>query len=240
MAINENVIRRISERRIFLIAAILFPLIVLVGFARTYYLKEFFGTPPLATMLVHLHGAVMTAWVALFVTQVWLIRSKNIKRHRTLGFVGVGLAVLIVAIGLTVAINQAARGVTPVPDVPPLAFLVIPAFDILVFAILFAGAVYYRKRPAEHKRLMLLTAINFLPPAVARIPIESLTAFGPLWFFGFPDVIALVCLGYDTWRNGKLNKVFLAGTLIIIASQPLRLMLSGTDAWTRFATWLTT
>jgi len=29
---------------------------------------------------------------------------------------------------------------------------------------------------------------------------------------------------------------FLWGTLLIIASQPLRLMLSGTDTWLRFAT----
>jgi hypothetical protein len=43
----------------------------------------------------------------------------------------------------------------------------------------------------------------------------------------------------DTWKNGKVNKVFLAGAVLFIASFPLRFMLSGTELWMRFATWLT-
>jgi hypothetical protein len=237
MAVNEHVIRRFSDRRLFLIIAIIFPLLIFAGFARTYYLKEFFDVPPLATVLVHIHGLVMTLWVLLFVTQVYLVRSKNIRLHMTLGWVGVGLAVLVLAVGLTVSIAQAQRGQAPL-GLPPIPFLAIPVFDMVMFVILFSGAVYYRKRPAEHKRLMLLTAINFLPPGVARIPIESLAAYGPLWFFGLPDVLALVFLGYDTWKNGKLNKVFAIGTALLIVSHPLRLMLSGTEAWARFAAWL--
>ena len=37
----------------------------------------------------------------------------------------------------------------------------------------------------------------------------------------------------------SLNKVFLIGSIVLIASYPLRLMISGTDAWTSFAAWLT-
>jgi hypothetical protein len=47
-----------------------------------------------------------------------------------------------------------------------------------MFAMLFGGAVYYRKKPAAHKSLMLLTAINFVPPALARIPIAPLLNLG--------------------------------------------------------------
>jgi hypothetical protein len=35
--------------------------IVVGGFARTYYLKGLFGTPPLASLLVHAHAVVMSA-----------------------------------------------------------------------------------------------------------------------------------------------------------------------------------
>ena len=62
--------RRRFDRRLYLAAAILFPALVLAGFARTYYLKGFFGSPPLPSSLVHLHGLFMTAWVILFVTQI--------------------------------------------------------------------------------------------------------------------------------------------------------------------------
>lgn len=47
-----------------MVAAIVFPLIMLAGFGNTYYFKTFFGLPPLPSMLVHLHGVLMTAWVA--------------------------------------------------------------------------------------------------------------------------------------------------------------------------------
>ena len=52
--------------------------------------------------------------------------------------------------------------------------MIVPLFDLLMFVILFGAAVYYRRRPAAHKRLMLLTAVNFLPPTIARIPVAAL------------------------------------------------------------------
>ncbi|HEX7720969.1 MAG TPA: hypothetical protein VF397_02350, partial [Pyrinomonadaceae bacterium] len=51
-----------KDRRLYIWFAALMPLIVLAGFARTYYLKGFFGTPSLPGLLVHLHGLVMTTW----------------------------------------------------------------------------------------------------------------------------------------------------------------------------------
>jgi hypothetical protein len=240
IAVTESLNRHPFDRRLFMVAAIAFPLIVLAGFGRTYYLKGLFDVPPLASMLVHLHGLLMTAWVALFATQVWFISSKRIRQHQRLGYGGIALAVLIIAVGFITALRAGKYGAASTPrGVSPLSFLLVPLFDLLMFAILFGGAVYYRKKSAEHKRLMLLTAVNFLPPAVARIPIEPLQALGPLWFFGFPATLALLCIGLDTWRNAKLNKIFIAGTVLLIASYVVRLMLMGTDAWMQAARWLT-
>lgn len=86
---------------------------------------------------------------------------------------------------------------------------------------------------------MLLTAINFLPPAIARIPIASLQALGPAWFFGFPTVLALLCLGLDIRRHDRVDNGFVAGTVLLIASYPLRLTLMNTAAWLTAAAWLT-
>jgi hypothetical protein len=96
--------------------------------------------------------------------------------------------------------------------------MIVPLFDLLVFALLFAAAILYRRRPAAHKRLMLLTAINFLPPAIARIPIASLQALGPIWFFGFPTALTRLCLGLDARRFGRVNWVFAAGAAVLIGS----------------------
>lgn len=237
---NEPFDWRRSDRRIFLAAAILFPIIVLIGFGPTYYLRFAFDRPPVPSMLVHFHGLLMTTWVAFFITQVWLIRSKRAKVHMSLGMLGVALATLLIVVGFFTAAASAKYGSpsTP-PGIPPLGFFAVPLFDLLLFAGLFGAAIYYRKRPANHKRLMLLTVLNFLPPAVARIPVEIFQTAGPLFFFGVPTVLAIGLLVYDTWRNRKLNAVFLVGALALIVSYPLRIILSVTDAWMSFAAWVT-
>ena len=217
--------------------AVFMPIIVLAGFARSYYLKGFFGFPALPSLLVHLHGIVMTSWVVLFVTQVTLVASGRTRTHQRLGVLGAVLAALVIVVGVLTAIAGAARGSTPGP--PALQFLAVPVFDMLVFAILVGTALYVRRRRLDiHKRLMLLAAVNLLAPAIARIPLHFIQAGGPLVFFGLTDLCLLACAAYDSVKNRRLHPAFLWGTLLIIASQPLRLMLSGTDIWLRFATML--
>jgi uncharacterized membrane protein YozB (DUF420 family) len=216
--------------------AFFIPIIVLAGFARSYYLKGLFDTPALPGLLVHLHGLVMTSWVALFVAQVWLVASRRTRVHQRLGVLGALLAALLIVVGYVTAVSAAARGASPGPTA--LQFLVVPIFDLLVFAILIGTALYYRRRLETHKRLMLLAAVNLLTPAIARIPLHFIETGGPLAFFGLTDLCVLACVAYDTVKHCRLHPVFLWGTLLIIASQPLRLMLAGTDAWIRFATWL--
>jgi hypothetical protein len=240
VAVSKPVDRRLFDRGLFKVAAIAFPLLVLAGFARTYYLRGLFDVPPLPSLIVHLHGVTMTAWVALFVTQVWLISSKRVRVHQRLGFMGIGLAALILPIGFVAAVRAAKYGSpsTP-PGVNPLGFMIVPLFDLIMFTIFFGAAIYYRKKPAQHKMLMLLTAINFLPPAIARIPIAPLRALGPLWFFGLPTVLVLSCLVLDGWRHRRVNIVFLVGALLLIASYVTRLVLMNNPAWLQTAGWLT-
>lgn len=240
MAINDTVSRRAFERSFFLGIAIMFPLVVLIGFAPTYYLKPLFNTPPIPRIVIHIHGLVMAIWVALFIAQVYLIRTTRIKVHQRLGLLSIALAVVIFVTGLVTAIAAAKYGSSSMPPgVQPLEFLVVPFFDVIVFAVLFAAAVYYRRNAANHKRLMLLTVLNFLPPAIARFPFGLTETYGPLWFFGVPDALALIFVAVDTWRNRKLNVLFLAGAIFMIASHWLRLPFSTTAAWMSFATWIT-
>ena len=232
--------RRLFDRRLFRTAAIIFPLIVLAGFARTYYLRTLFDVPPLPSAIVHLHGAVMTAWVALFMTQVWLISSQRARVHQRLGYAGVGLGVVLLPVGLITALRAGKYGASSTPPgVDQLGFMIVPLFDLLMFVIFFGLAIYYRKRPAQHKMLMLLTAVNFLPPAIARIPLPQLQALGPLWFFGLPTVLLFVCVGMDTWRHGRVNRIFCAGALLLIASYVGRLALMNNPVWMEAARWLT-
>lgn len=234
MATTPNIHRRISDRRLYVLAAILTPLIVLAGFARSYYLKDLFGMPDLPNRVVRLHGLVMTAWVVLFVVQVTLVATRRTRTHQRLGLLGAGLAALVVVFGVLTGIYGAARGASPGP--PPLQFLIIPLGDMLVFSILIGTALYFRRRMDIHKRLMLLATVNLLTPAIGRIPLNFIATGGPFVFFGLTDLCLLACVAFDTVKHRRLHPVFLWGSLFIIAIQPLRLIVSGTDAWINFAT----
>jgi len=237
MAINTNISRpRTRDRRLYTWVAVFLPLIVLAGFARTYYLKGLFGTPALPSTLVHFHGLIMTAWVVLFVAQVSLVAARRTRTHQRLGIAGGILAALVVTVGVLTARAAAARGASP-PGVAALQFLAIPLGDMVVFAVLIGVALYYRRKLETHKRLMLLAAVSLLTPAIARIPLSFIETGGPLVFFGLSDLCLLACVAIDAYKNRKLNPVFIWGTLLIIVSQPLRIMLAGTEAWMRFATW---
>ena len=233
MSTNSLSHRRVNDRRLYFIAAIIVPIIVLIGFARTYYLKAIFATPPIPSLLVHLHGLVMTAWVLLFATQVSLIASRRTKLHRQLGIAGGFLAGAVFVVGILTGIYSAARGASPGPDA--LQFLIIPIGDMIAFGVLVGLALYYRRKLDVHKRLMLLAALNVMTPAIARIPLGFIQSNGPLAFFGLTDVFIIVAVIIDTVKNRRLHPVFLWGSIALIIWQPLRLIFSGTHAWLRIA-----
>jgi hypothetical protein len=238
MAINANILRpRPVDRDLFLAAAIGFPLLVLIGYFRTYYFSAFFDVPAIANALVHAHGIVMSLWVAYFVSQVALIRSRNVKLHMTMGMAGIALALVVIVVGMATAIDaQLVRGAAP-PGENPHAFFVLPVSDMTLFIVFFAAAIYFRKRPAEHKSLMLLTAINFLPAALFRIPAVP-PEYAILWAFGVPALIAVACLGWHSWKHGKVNRVFALGVSLLIIAIPLRIVLMASDTWLALVGWL--
>jgi hypothetical protein len=233
MAINSNLIRRPSDRNLFLLAAIGFPLVVLAGYFKSYYFSAFFDVPSVANALVHAHGIVMTAWVLFFVAQTALIRSKNVKLHMTMGLAGIALAAVVVVVGMATAYDaQLVRHSAP-PGANPHAFFLLPVSDMTIFVVLFTAAIIYRKRPAAHKPLMLLTAINFMPAALFRIPVVS-DQYTMLWAFGVPSLIAVACFAWYTAKHRKFNAVFAAGVLLLLAAVPLRGVVMESKIWLDF------
>ncbi|MPZ18453.1 MAG: hypothetical protein GEV06_11140 [Luteitalea sp.] len=210
-------------------------LTVFAGFAPTYYLKGTFDAPAL-TPLLHLHGALFTSWILLFILQTSLVAAKRTDIHRRLGVIGGLLAVAMVVAGGAAALWSVRRGFTPPGGPPPLVFFAIPVGDLVVFPTLVGCALLYRRRPDTHKRLMLLATIGLLTAAIARLPVVAGT--GPLVFFGLTDLFVVVCLLHDRLMRGRIHPAFLWGGLFLIVSQPLRLAIAGTGAWLAFAAWV--
>lgn len=228
---------RRRTRRFYVGMAIAIAITVFAGFSRSYFLKSWYGTPELSRLL-HVHGLVFTTWVLFFLAQAVLVATGRTYLHRRMGIGGAVLAALVVIVGTAVAITRVKTGVSPIPGVPPLAFLAIPFFDMVVFAVLVSTALYFRRRLEAHKRLMTLSMITLLAAPIARLNFPLLPP-GPPTFFGLADLFIVAMLVYDLSTRGKVHPATIWGGLLIVASQPLRLMISGTAPWLAFASWLT-
>ena len=228
---------RRRTRRFYVGMAIAIAITVFVGFFRSYYLRGWYGAPELSR-LVHVHGAVFTTWVLFFVAQTALVASGRTYLHRRMGIAGVVLAALVVIVGTTVAVMRLRTGISPLPGIPAAAFFAIPFFDMVVFAILVSTAIYLRRRLEAHKRLMTLSMITLLPAPIARMHFLPLPP-GPPTFFALADLFIVAILVYDLITRRKIHPATIWGGLLVVASQPLRLMIAGTSAWMAFAGWLT-
>ncbi|MGI8837616.1 MAG: hypothetical protein ACR2H4_13410 [Pyrinomonadaceae bacterium] len=237
MQATPAITRRRRERWFYISMAIAAVITVFAGFAPTYYLRPYYNTAPLMPLL-HLHGIVFSAWLALFLVQTTLVAAHRTDIHRRLGILGGTIAAFMILIGVTTAVIRASQGATPLPGISPLSFLVVPLGDMFVFAILVGAGFYYRRRPDVHKRLMLLATISILAAAIARLPFPIMKA-GPPAFFGFTDAFVVACIVYDLITLKRVHRATVFGAILIIASQPLRLMLGETHAWLSFANWLT-
>ena len=231
--------RASAERRFFTGIALAILATVIVGFSRSFFLRPLFPEwPSPSETIFYVHGVVFTAWIVLLVAQASLVAGGRTELHRKIGPFSAVLAVAMVVLGTLGALVAARRatGFVQVP-VPPLQFLAIPIFDMILFATFVWLAIAQRRNPQTHKRWMLLATVNLVTAAIARWP--GVLDLGPLAFFGLTDLFIIALAIWDFRTRGRLHPVTLWGGLLIIVSQPLRLVVSSTQGWLAFARWAT-
>jgi hypothetical protein len=213
-----------------------------VGFAPTYYLR-FLDGGPRATITggsfsagLHVHSALFTAWVLLFITQTALISSRRVAAHRRIGVLGGILAAAMVVAGMFAGIGMTRRGAAP-PGIDPLSFLAIPLGDMVMFGAFITAALLRRRDKEAHKRLMLLGYASILAAPAARLP--GVLPLGPLAFYGVAFVVVIAGVIYDYVSRRRIHRVYVWGGSLLFLSVPVRLMLSNTAAWKSFAAFLT-
>jgi hypothetical protein len=227
------------DRRFYLGAGLLSAGLVFWGFAHTYYLKLLFGSPALSTRL-HIHGAVMTSWLLLFFVQACLISAHRVALHRRLGLAGTVIAILVVIMGSTTTFNAAAREVNAHSDEAKARVIVLglELVQMLLFAALIGAAIWMRRRPDFHKRLMLLGTACMLPSAFSRIPVNLAFMVSPmLSILLLFNLFVIICAVIDTGRNRRLHPAFGGGGLLAIGGLNLAYVLAMSPQWIRFGTW---
>jgi len=238
---NENTSSSYTWRRERLIVTFLLLIasaIIFAGFARTYYLNSFFARRSL-TATLHLHGFLFSAWFVLLFVQISLIAKRRTDLHRRVGYIGAFLALSMVIIGMIVTIHAAKYGTPAKPPGLPMAnFLVVPFFDVVVFATLAGAGLYFRTKPQVHKRLMILATLGILTAGLARIPLDFIRTRDISTIFLMGDIVALVYIAHDTLTHKRLHSACLFGGLLIVLSVPFRFTIDDTQVWRNFTAWL--
>ena len=222
---------RQRDRVFYTTLPVLMALAVLYGFSRSYYFKLAYGTPELSS-LYHLHGALFTAWLGLLVVQTSLVAAGRTPLHRQLGVAGGVLAGLmtVAAWMMTQALGRKAP-----TDAAALAFLTVPFATVAVFPLFVGLALWWRRFPGTHKRLMMLATIELIPAGFGRWPM--LFNAGPLCFLGIPDLFIVAMAIHDWMTTGRVHRATWLGGLCLVASQVLRVMVGNTPQWQAFARW---
>lgn len=213
--------------------ALAFLVTAIAGFAPTYFLKEFYHTPPL-TPLLHVHGLVFTGWLLLLLTQSALVAAHRVDVHKRLGIAGAVLAAAMIPVGIMTAIAAARHGAAT-PGLDPLVFMVFPVGAVVMFAGFIGAALWKRRQPEIHRRLILLGTVSILTPAIARL---SFVGHNPILALQLSLLFVIAAMIHDWKSRRRLHPLYIWGGLIVLLSGPVRSGIGHTSAWQSFARFL--
>ncbi len=206
-----------SERRFFLIMALVIAATVFLGFGMNFQRNAWaFASLPL---YVHLHGAVFTFWILLYVLQNWLVANGSVTIHRQLGMLGAGVAATMVVLGIATTMLAVVHHRVP-GFFPSGVFLVLDVVGVLGFGVLTGWAIRLRHQAAWHKRLMLCGTILVMSPAIGRIlPMPLLGRFAGLAVFTTMALYVIAGMAFDLKSRGRVHPAYWWGGGVLVATQ---------------------
>ena len=101
-------VNRTRERLFFSGMALLLAVVVVIGFGHSYFGAGMLRAP-LPNLLVHVHAAVFTSWMILFLVQTGLVSAKRVGWHRTLGVIAYCLPPIMVPLGTITGLDELRR-----------------------------------------------------------------------------------------------------------------------------------
>lgn len=208
--------------------------IVLLGFGGTVGPKLIHPAvaPP---RILWVHGAVFSTWIVFFILQSALVRTRNVRQHRFLGWFGAGLGLAMVPLGIATAIAMVRFETYRLHQAGRYAFIIIPFFDIAVFAVCLVLAIWWRRKPELHRRLIFLATCGLLTAAFARID-DGILRQHALMYCGV-DAVMLLGVLRDYAVTRQVHKVYLVALPVYITAQMFVIYMwrVGPEWWVRFA-----
>lgn len=241
----------VRRSRFYWRAAIACAAVGIGGFLGTWWLQlpaRTFRGPA----LLHVHGALCTAWLLFLISQSSLVTRGRVRSHKDWGLLGIALASVLAVVAVTVAIHAMIARLPAYGD-SARAFLILPLSAIGLFAGFTAAAIANVKRPEWHRRLMIVGTIGLIEAAAARVGFLLATGGGPGMRPGLlppPPVSRSTAVGFllqliivagmvRDWRvDGRVHPAWIVGGAVMSAVVLLRVPLSTTATWLGIAAWL--
>lgn len=216
------------DRYFYFSMSLLAAVFVVLGFSHTID-GHLLHPPAPVPVLLWIHSAVFTGWIAFYVLQSALVRTRNVRLHRTLGWFGAGLAAAMIPLGFVTAIVMGRYNKHLLHFAAPGVFLSVPLGDMIAFTPLIGLAIYWRKKPELHRRLMFLANCALLEAALTRIHhyifVHSLA-------YACVDAVILLGVTRDLVVDRSVHKVYRIALPLLIVFQMLQVYLwRGAPAW---------
>ncbi len=243
MAVTRgSLLKNWLSRYFYFSMALLMAVVVVYGFSHTID-RNLIHAVPVRPWILYLHATVFSGWVVFFILQSALIRTRNVRVHRTLGWFGVAMGAAMPVLGVATALAMARFRFFRLHEAGAPPFLAIQFWDMICFTSLFVLAIYWRRKPELHRHFILIASCVLTVAAFARFPQASLFIG---WFpppgFGYACADLLILLGVlrDLVVLRRAHQIYLYALPMLILGQTLAVHLAfGMPSyWVKTTGWL--
>jgi len=217
-------------------------ILILVGFAPTFYLKPVFGAGKPLTSLILVHGITITAWIAVFLYQHFAASRGFLARHKEVGVAGAALFGLYIALSYVTVLGRTVAAASAPSGVEPLIRLAYPFWVITATLIFGLAAFVLVRRSNWHRHFQLASFFILLAPATARalrfvVETGSVATFGSLLI---SLALYVGATGLKDKGSSKVSKLALGivGAYLLVTLFVF-LSVNGATPWLHFASALT-
>ncbi|HSM17026.1 MAG TPA: hypothetical protein VK845_08555 [Gemmatimonadales bacterium] len=224
----------LSGERYFLVMSALLLALAVAGFVPSLYLRQWLwpdvfngqrhgaALPP----YLYAHGIALTAWFVIALVQTSLVAVRRTPVHRQVGVFGVCIALAVVITSLS---TTAARDAPVLTEQPGRALPQL--LTVSTFALCVAAGTLLRRKPALHKRLMLVASLSVVGPAISRLA----SNLGAKNFSVISAATILTMLASlpvrDLLREGRVHRGTTIGFLLVGLGFCVAFLMTRTALW---------
>jgi hypothetical protein len=208
-------VRGAVRKYFYLFMSLLIATVIVYGFSFTID-KNLIHPAVSRPWLLYVHAMIFSGWLIFFILQSVLVRSHQVLWHRRLGWFGVVLGTLIPTVGVSTAVVMGRFDANTLHMTDADSSLIVPLFDMVCFTGTFPLAVYWRKKPELHKRLMLIATCALTAASFGRFPERLLPAN---LFYSGVDLLILLGVIRDLIVDRSIHRVYLLVLPLFILGQ---------------------